>query len=141
MSPGIDGLRPHMEFHRRGRFDATITLHDGRNFGIVRQGPALRRRSLYYRPLSYRNTESVPEGTKASSVKIKMGNRQANNRGGRSCDDPKPADYAEPPSTNPARTAQTTICCRVLNPSFLWTADTALRTVRALLLLISPISW
>ena len=44
MSPGIDGLRSHMEFHRRGRFDATITLHDGRNFGIVRQGLALRRR-------------------------------------------------------------------------------------------------
>ena len=39
MSPGIDGLRSHMEFHRRGRFDATITLYDGRNFGIVRQGP------------------------------------------------------------------------------------------------------
>ena len=44
MSPGIDGLRSHMVFHRRGRFDATITLHDGRNFGIVRQGLALRRR-------------------------------------------------------------------------------------------------
>ena len=38
-----------MEFHRRGRFDATITLHDGRNFGVVRQGLALRRRSLYDR--------------------------------------------------------------------------------------------
>ena len=25
MSPGIDGLRSHVEFHRRGRFDATIT--------------------------------------------------------------------------------------------------------------------
>ncbi len=37
MSPGIDGLRSHMEFHRRGRFDAAITLHDGRSFGIVRQ--------------------------------------------------------------------------------------------------------
>ena len=37
-SPGIDGLRSHMEFHRRGRFDAAITLlHDGRSFGIVRQ--------------------------------------------------------------------------------------------------------
>ena len=40
MSPGIDGLRSHVEFHRRGRFDATITLHDGRSFGIVRQGPS-----------------------------------------------------------------------------------------------------
>ena len=39
MSPGIDGLRSHVEFHRRGRFDATITLHDGRSFGIVRQSP------------------------------------------------------------------------------------------------------
>ena len=47
--PGIDGLRSHVEFHRRGRFDATITLHDGRSFGVVRQGLALRRRSLYDR--------------------------------------------------------------------------------------------
>ena len=47
MSPGIDGLRSHVEFHRRGRCDATITLHEGRTFGIVRQGLALRRRSLY----------------------------------------------------------------------------------------------
>ena len=38
-----------MEFHRRSRFDATITLHDGRSFGVVRQGLALRRRSLYDR--------------------------------------------------------------------------------------------
>ena len=49
VSPGIDGLRSHVEFHRRGRFDATITLHDGRSFGVVRQGLALRRRSLYDR--------------------------------------------------------------------------------------------
>ncbi len=49
MSPGFDGLRSRVEFHRRGRFDATITLHDGRSFGIVRQGLALRRRSLYDR--------------------------------------------------------------------------------------------
>ena len=49
MSPSIDGLRTHVEFHRRGRFDATITLHDGRTFGVVRQGLALRRRSLYDR--------------------------------------------------------------------------------------------
>ncbi len=49
MSPGIDGLRSHVEFHRKGRFDATITLHDGRSFGVVRQGLALRRRSLYDR--------------------------------------------------------------------------------------------
>ena len=49
LSPGTDGLRSHVEFHRRGRFDATITLHDGRSFGIVRQGLALRRRSLYDR--------------------------------------------------------------------------------------------
>ena len=38
-----------MEFHRRGRLDATITLHDGRSFGVARQGLALRRRSLYDR--------------------------------------------------------------------------------------------
>ena len=49
LSPGIDGLRSHVEFHRRGRFDATITLHDARSFGVVRQGLALRRRSLYDR--------------------------------------------------------------------------------------------
>ena len=49
LSPGIDGLRSHVEFHRRGRFDATITLHDGRSFGVVRQGLALRCRSLYDR--------------------------------------------------------------------------------------------
>ncbi len=49
MSPGIDGLRTRVEFHRRGRFDATVTLHDGRDFGVVRQGLALRRRSLHDR--------------------------------------------------------------------------------------------
>ena len=49
MSPGYDGLRSRVEFHRRGRFDATITLHDGRDFGVVRQGLALRRRSLHDR--------------------------------------------------------------------------------------------
>ena len=49
LSPGIDGLRSHVEFHRMGRFDATIALHDGRTFGVVRQGLALRRRSLYDR--------------------------------------------------------------------------------------------
>ena len=49
ISPGIDGLPTRIEFHRRGRFDATITLHDGRSFGVVRQGLALRRRSLYDR--------------------------------------------------------------------------------------------
>ncbi len=49
ISPGVDGLRSHVEFHRRGRFDATITLHDGRGFGVVRQGLVLRRRSLYDR--------------------------------------------------------------------------------------------
>ena len=49
MSPGFDGLRSRVEFHRRGRFDATITLHDRSSFGVVRQGLALRRRSLYDR--------------------------------------------------------------------------------------------
>ena len=49
LCPGTDGLRTNVEFHRRGRFDAFITLHDGRSFGVVRQGLALRRRSLYDR--------------------------------------------------------------------------------------------
>ena len=49
LSPGTGSRRSHVEFHRRGRFDATITRHDGRSFGIVRQGLALRRRSLYDR--------------------------------------------------------------------------------------------
>ena len=49
LSPGIDGLRTQVDFHRRGRFDAVITRHDGRSFGVVRQGPALRRRPLYDR--------------------------------------------------------------------------------------------
>ena len=49
LSSGIDGLRSQVEFHRRGRFDAAITLHDGRKFGVVWQGLALRRRSLYDR--------------------------------------------------------------------------------------------
>ena len=49
MSPGTGERRSYVEFHRRGRFDATVTLHDGRSFGVVRQGLALRRRSLYDR--------------------------------------------------------------------------------------------
>ena len=49
LSPGTHGLRTQVDFQRRGRFDAVITRHDGRSFGVVRQGPALRRRSLYDR--------------------------------------------------------------------------------------------
>ena len=50
VAPGSTGeRRSYVEFHRRGRFDATVTLHDGRSFGVVRQGLALRRRSLYDR--------------------------------------------------------------------------------------------
>ena len=49
LSPGVDELGTCVDFHRRGRFDAVITLHDGRSFGVVRQGQALRRRSLYDR--------------------------------------------------------------------------------------------
>ena len=49
MSPGVDGWQTRVEFHRRGRFDATITLHDGRSFGVVRQGLVLLSRSLYDR--------------------------------------------------------------------------------------------
>ena len=36
LSPGSDGLRTQVDFHRRGRFDATITRHDGRSFGVAR---------------------------------------------------------------------------------------------------------
>ena len=49
LSPGTGSRQSHVEFHRRGRFDATITLQDGRSFEVVRQGLALRRRSLYDR--------------------------------------------------------------------------------------------
>ena len=49
LSPGIGSRRSQVKFHRRGRFDATIILHDGRSFGVVRQGLSLRRRSLYDR--------------------------------------------------------------------------------------------
>ena len=49
LSPGVDGLETRVDFQRRGRFDAIITRHDGRSFGVVRQGLALRRRSLYDR--------------------------------------------------------------------------------------------
>lgn len=48
-SRAAEGLRSRLEIFRRGRFDATITLRDGRRFGAVRQGFALRRRSLYDR--------------------------------------------------------------------------------------------
>ena len=49
LSPGVDGLETLVEFQRRGRFDAVITLNNGRSFGVVRQGFALRRLSLYDR--------------------------------------------------------------------------------------------
>ncbi len=49
LSPGVDGLETQVEFQRRGWFDGVITLHTGRSFGVVRQGLALRRRSLYDR--------------------------------------------------------------------------------------------
>ena len=49
--------------------------------------------------------------------------------------------YGWPPSTKPMRTAHTTSCCLVLNPSFLCIPDMALRTVSALMFRISPISW
>ena len=37
LSPGKDGLRTQVDFHRRGRFDTVITRHDGRSFGVVRR--------------------------------------------------------------------------------------------------------
>ncbi|MYA49674.1 MAG: hypothetical protein F4045_00180 [Chloroflexi bacterium] len=49
LSPGYGSRRSRVEFHRRGRFDVTITLHNGRSFGVVRQGLGLRRRSLHDR--------------------------------------------------------------------------------------------
>ncbi len=42
LSPGYRSLRSRVELHRRGRFDATITLRDGQSFGVVRQGLGLR---------------------------------------------------------------------------------------------------
>ena len=35
LSPGSDGLRTLVEFHRKGRLDATFTLHDGRDFDMA----------------------------------------------------------------------------------------------------------
>ena len=49
MSPGTGGLRTCVAFHRKGAVDATITLHDGKRFGVARQGRALARRSLHAR--------------------------------------------------------------------------------------------
>ena len=60
LSPGTGGLRSRVEFHRRGRFDATITLHDGRSFGVVLHGLALRRRSLYDRLRAIADLPPVP---------------------------------------------------------------------------------
>ena len=37
LSPGTDDLRTQVEFHRRGRLDAFITLQDGRSFSVVHQ--------------------------------------------------------------------------------------------------------
>ena len=36
LSPGTDSRLSLVEFYRKGRFDATISLHDGRRFGVVR---------------------------------------------------------------------------------------------------------
>ena len=62
LSSGFDGLRSYVEFRRKGRFDATITLHDGRSFGLVRRGLALRRRSLYdrLRAIAETTTRAAP---------------------------------------------------------------------------------
>ena len=40
LSPGVEGLETRVEFQRRGRVGAVITLHNGRSFGMVRQGLA-----------------------------------------------------------------------------------------------------
>ena len=65
LSPGIDALRSHVELHRRGRFYATITLHDGRTFCVVRQGLALQRRSPYarLRAMAEYDDTRLPEAT------------------------------------------------------------------------------
>ena len=64
-SPGVDGLRSHVESHRRGRFDATITLHDSRRFGVVRRAGPWRRRSLYdrLRAIAEFDYRPLPEAT------------------------------------------------------------------------------
>ena len=43
LSPGIDGLRSHVEFHRRGRFDATIKRY-GLRAGIEGTNSEMKRR-------------------------------------------------------------------------------------------------
>ena len=49
LSPGAGGLGTHVAIHRSGRRDATITLHDGRSFGVVRQGLGLKKAGLNLR--------------------------------------------------------------------------------------------
>ncbi|MDE2843823.1 MAG: hypothetical protein OXN21_10635, partial [Chloroflexota bacterium] len=45
LSPGVDGLETRVEFQRRGRFDAVITLRNGRTFGgAAPRAPTRRRR-------------------------------------------------------------------------------------------------
>ena len=39
LSPGVDGLETRVEFQRRGRFDAVITLRNGRTFGAAAPVP------------------------------------------------------------------------------------------------------
>ena len=46
MSLGAGGLKTRVEFYRKGRFDAMITMEDGRHVGVVRQGRALKRARL-----------------------------------------------------------------------------------------------
>ena len=84
ISPGIDGLRSQVEFHRRGRFDTTITLHDGRSFGVVRQGLALRRRSLYDR---LRAIAQYSHGRRPGTVLILVPSAWELRRTARFCDD------------------------------------------------------
>ena len=62
LSPGVDGLGTQVEFQRRGRFDAIITLHDGRSFGVVRQGVS--RMNLGEAKLSW----TPPSDTGASGI-------------------------------------------------------------------------
>ena len=60
MSRDSGGLGAHVQFHRKGAFDATITLRDGRSFGVARQGRGLARRSLRARLKRIHEGEARP---------------------------------------------------------------------------------
>ena len=61
MSGVTQGKGAHVEFHPWGGVDASITLADGRLFGVVRQGPALRRRTFYDRLRTMADLDSASQ--------------------------------------------------------------------------------